>query len=307
MIELERVDCPRCGSARSHPVAAGRDYLYDVAGTYQASECDDCRLWFQNPRPPLDRLTELYPDDYMPHEAGDAPMQMRSLPPPLGGWMAGVQLVPRFVPGGRLLEIGCGSGSRLRALRAAGWKELHGIELVPEAAGRARADGFAVECGRVEEVLARHGDRTFDTVVASMVLEHLADPFGVLREIARVLKPRGELLFSTVVRSSLDARIYGPYWAGFDFPRHLVYFAKSDLRRATAASFDRLASFHQVAPIDFVRSSSWRKRDGRTTLFDRAVLALGTNAAVKLLHLPLALAKLTSRVSFRCVRKEEAA
>ena len=320
MTILEAVACPRCGSARSHVVAEGKDHLYGVPGTFHASECDDCALWFQNPRPRLDDLAGLYPDEYLPHgdaevlaytpSAGERGYLRRALGyshltggasfPPWHRWMLGVRLVPRYVEDGSVLEIGAGSGAYLLTLRNLGWHHLHGIELVAAAAARARELGFQVDRGPVENLIGSYADGSFDVVVASMLLEHLTDPFALLETAARKLKPNGQLLFSTIVRSSLDEKLYGSYWAGFDFPRHMVYFTRQDLLAALAPRFRSIEIHHQVAPVDFVRASSWRVRDGRGTMLDRAVIALGNSIPVKLAHLPLAFLRRTSRVSFRC-------
>jgi SAM-dependent methyltransferase len=332
MMTLERVDCPKCGAAEQSVIAEGEDFLYGVAGTFFAAQCSQCGLWFQSPRPRIDDFTSLYTGDYIPHEgedhvrprsAGELEYLRRALgyahlpAQPAGTrarvalarpwyrWLAGVRLEPRYVPHGRLLEIGCGSGGRLVRLRDCGWRDLTGIELVPAAAERARAKGFDVVCARVEEALQSFGDESFDVVVSEMVMEHLVDPFLVIDAVARVLRPGGEFLFSTIVRDSPDVALYGRYWAGFDFPRHMVYARKSDLAGAMNGAFEALQAFHQVAPVDYVRSSSWRRRGGEGTAFDALIARLGTSKAHKAMHVPLAFAKRTCRVSF-CSRKRRA-
>lgn len=332
MIDCERVPCPRCGSANSRAIVKGRDYLHRVPGEFFVSECEQCGLWFQNPRPVVEQLTTLYPSDYVPHEsarpaAGPAVSASRatylrttlgyeglSIAPGGAGWRGarvfdvvrrwslGVELIPRFVRDGTLLEIGCGSGARLIALRGLGWRALHGIELVPAAAARARAHGFAVECGQVEDVLDSYPDHTCDAVVSSMVLEHLRDPFRVVRQIAAKLKPGGQFLFSTISRDSLDAWMYGPHWSGFDFPRHLVHFRRGDIDRMLADEFEEVEYFHQGAPIDFVRSSTWRRLDGQNRLIDALIVRFGRSKAAELVCMGLAWLGLTCRVSCRCRR-----
>jgi SAM-dependent methyltransferase len=214
---------------------------------------------------------------------------------------AGVALVPHYVPDGALLEVGCGNGERLQWLRRLGWQHCRGIELVSTAAEQARAAGFQVACGPVEDELARFSRSSFDVIIASMLLEHLYDPFSLVREIAERLKPGGEFLFSTVVRDSVDARMYGPYWSSFDFPRHMVYFRLADIQDMLRDEFQHVERFHQNAPIDFVRSSSWRGRNGNTP--DRVIVALGASAPGRMLGMVLARLGLTSRVSFRCRRR----
>src|SRR5262245_19408392 len=66
-IRLERIACPRCGSFKSSTIFSAHDYLYGLAGTFYAASCDDCDLWFQNPRPVADDIPLLYPNTYAPH------------------------------------------------------------------------------------------------------------------------------------------------------------------------------------------------------------------------------------------------
>lgn len=327
--------CPKCDGPDNFLVESGRDFLHHLPGTSYITECRGCGLWFQNPAPPPEQLARLYPADYVPHaqpanseppafcpEEADYLHRVLGYPESLVApsrpghwssrfrgqffrrWLMGVQLTPRYVPEGRLLEIGCGSGGRLLSLRHLGWRHLNGIELGPEAAAQARAAGFQVECGRVEEILEKYPPAYFDVVIASMVLEHLYNPFEVVRRLAGKLKGGGQFLFSTVRRDTLEAKWYQNYWAGFDFPRHLVFFRQQDIRDMLAGDFEALEIFHQPAPQDFVRSSTWRREDGQGTAWDRLVLALGQSRPAVYLHMALALAGKTCRVSYRCLKRD---
>jgi SAM-dependent methyltransferase len=325
VLELEQVACPRCRSTESRARYTGRDFLHGVEGTFTAVECVQCGLWFQNPRPTEASIGAAYPGEYAPHshdsEFIDPPLEPRTATyltsvlgypkvpmTPAGAprwwqrWRAGVDLIPAFVPGGRLLEIGSASGGRLRALRALGWSDLTGIEMVDAAASAARAGGFDVRTGPAETVMASMPDASFDTVIASFVLEHLFDPFHVMREIARVLKPGGELLFSTITRDSLDARVWGAHWAGFDFPRHMVYFRTADLRRMVEPELEWRGEYYHHAMQDFAREAWWRLMD-RRNLTDRIVGRLVKTRAGDALGRALAWNGMTYRISIRCRRK----
>lgn len=324
-LKLEEVACPRCGSSRSRPRYSGRDFLHDIEGTFIAAECEECGLWFQNPRPTVESVAGAYPVEYAPHARDstfmDPPLESRTasyLTTVLGyprvpmeptpaprwwqRWRAGVDLIPQFVRDGQLLEIGSADGARLRALRALGWSRLVGIEMVDSAARVARDSGFDVRTGAAETVIGTIPDASCDAVIASFVLEHLFEPFSLVREVARVLKPGGELLFSTITRDSVDARVWGAHWAGFDFPRHMVYFRNEDLRRMVKEDFDWRGAYHHDAMQDFAREAWWRLMDGRN-LTDRVVGRLVKTGVGRSIGRMLAWSGATSRISVRCRRR----
>lgn len=111
---------------------------------------------------------------------------------------------PDFVallPDGRgssILEVGCGTGSTGRlALSEGKCARYCGVELLEEAA--AIADSFLSEVvhGDVESVELPWGPESFDAVILSEVLEHLRDPWDVLRRLHRLLKTGGMVYASS--------------------------------------------------------------------------------------------------------------
>lgn len=108
-------------------------------------------------------------------------------------------LIRKYSPGARrALEIGCGTGFALHALRdalptaAIAGSELHSRGLLT---ARLR-HGSAVELFQMD---ARHGHLTdaLDLIGAFDVLEHIPEDQEVLGQIARMLKPGG-ILIATV-------------------------------------------------------------------------------------------------------------
>src|SRR5205823_12863005 len=63
---LERPNCPRCGSATARHVVDGTDRLHASGLSASIVECVRCGLWFQSPRLPSSRYGELYPPGYAP-------------------------------------------------------------------------------------------------------------------------------------------------------------------------------------------------------------------------------------------------
>ena len=135
---------------------------------------------------------------------------------------ARLQFVERFVvlSGLRVLDVGCGGGILSEALAERGASGL-GIDLAESAlqAAEAHRAGQAVEY-RLEssrETAAR--GEVFDVVTCMEMLEHVADPAAVLRDIHALLKPGGWAFFSTINRT-LKARLGAVYAA--EYLLHLV-------------------------------------------------------------------------------------
>jgi O-antigen biosynthesis protein len=90
----------------------------------------------------------------------------------------------------RVLEVGCATGQLGRLLKTRG-HHVTGIELVPEVAEAAREHLDHVVNADVETDGFPFAPDSFDCIVFADVLEHLIDPWRVLREAVEVLSPDG--------------------------------------------------------------------------------------------------------------------
>jgi methionine biosynthesis protein MetW len=145
-----------------------------------------------------------------------------------------------LLPGGeRLLDIGCWNGAFLEQVRSAGrYRELYGVDIVPAAVEATNAKGFPAQVVDLNGELLPFPDQCFDTVTILGVLEHVFDPYTVIREIYRVLRPGGTMLIDVPNVGSFTNRLrilFGripvtssdPGWDG----GHLHYFTKQALDR----------------------------------------------------------------------------
>ena len=101
---------------------------------------------------------------------------------------------------GNVLEIGIGSGNNLPFYDGSKVTHLTAIDPLEELWERRSVDlsqlPFVVEYirGTAEHIPA--GDATYDTVVTTFTLCSVDDIHGTLKEIYRILKPGGKLLYS---------------------------------------------------------------------------------------------------------------
>ncbi|HXE82879.1 MAG TPA: class I SAM-dependent methyltransferase, partial [Gemmatimonadales bacterium] len=129
---------------------------------------------------------------------------------------------------GRMLEVGCASGSFLSQMARAGW-EVSGIEFSEIAGMAARALGHHVHIGALETAPPPDPDRPYDLVVAWMVLEHLPDPVQALRRLAAWSRPGAWLAMSVPDAGSLEFRLFRSNWYALDLPRHFFHFTRPTL------------------------------------------------------------------------------
>jgi SAM-dependent methyltransferase len=102
----------------------------------------------------------------------------------------------------RVLDVGCGAGHLGRLLKERG-HHVTGIELVPEAAAEAEQWLDDVVTADAEAGLP-FAPGTFDAVIFADLLEHLVDPWRVLREAATLLTPSGVVAASVPNVQNLD-------------------------------------------------------------------------------------------------------
>jgi 2-polyprenyl-3-methyl-5-hydroxy-6-metoxy-1,4-benzoquinol methylase len=103
----------------------------------------------------------------------------------------------RRLLGRRALDVGAGSGALMRTYRRLRpGADVVGIDLVPRAPEVQAGDCTALS----------FPDASFDTVTCTDVIEHLGDEDldRCLSEIARVLRPGGHAIFSTLDREDLE-------------------------------------------------------------------------------------------------------
>ena len=130
---------------------------------------------------------------------------------------ARLQFIERFVDlqGLRVLDVGCGGGILSEALAERG-ATVVGIDLAESAlqAAEAHLAGQAVEYRLESSRDAAARGESFDAVTCMEMLEHVADPAAVLRDIHALLKPGGWAFFSTINRT-LKARLGAVYAAEY--------------------------------------------------------------------------------------------
>jgi len=108
-------------------------------------------------------------------------------------WLFRERVLSQLRPDSVVLDLGAGAGVLPQMDFRGKAARVCGIDLDPRVSANPTLDEGRV--ADAEKIPYNAGD--FDLVFANNVLEHLAEPLTVFREVARVLKPGGMLLFKT--------------------------------------------------------------------------------------------------------------
>ncbi|MDQ3198593.1 MAG: class I SAM-dependent methyltransferase [Verrucomicrobiota bacterium] len=236
-LEFETItNCPGCGSDRIRTVVEP-----DIG------QCAGCALHFRNPRPTQAEIARSYDtgdtfEAWQEQEVSRAAM-----------WQRRLEVVRRYCPGGKLLDVGTGDGRFLAAARDAGYI-VAGTEVSESGARFARDRGLEVYMGQITDVALP--DQSFDVVTLWHVLEHVPDPGALLRRVRSCLRPRGTLVvavpneenfflrrrFGLAKGSPFDPLIFGG-------EIHLTYFRPATLLSTLRAAELKFCISASTTPI----------------------------------------------------------
>ena len=148
----------------------------------------------------------------------------------------------------RVVDVGCGSGALGRRLKASRpGIEVRGVEPEPEQARSAKAVLDDVLVGRAEDPLPAAWPRP-DCLLFADVLEHLSDPWSVLRTYRAVLGSAGTVVLS--VPNVAHRTVVGP----------LLLQGRWDYLPAGVMDRSHLRFFTRATAIEMLESAGFRVR-----------------------------------------------
>lgn len=144
--------------------------------------------------------------------------------------------------GDRLLDVGCGTGAASRSAASVA-ASVVGIDLSPEMIRQAQqlAGGFAnVHFEIADSEHLPFEDGAFTAVLCSNSFHHYPDPARAVREMARVLAPKGRLVIGDACSDRTAARVADVFLRRFE-PGHVRLYRSDEL-----GSFVRDAGLSRV-------------------------------------------------------------
>lgn len=275
--------CLVCGATGARPLHGARSPLVRCA----------CGLVFVDPLPSSEEIAARE-DDAFHGGLRDETAEMftayyRNFPddPVVRGFRATVAKLRTLTGGGRLVDVGIGTGLLLHLAREGGFEPL-GVEISPGAAEKAREE-FGVEV-RVGDFLEVAPDEPAAAITMADVLEHTRDPRRFLARAVELLRPGGALFVAVPNhRSTLFwaadvlARVPGlaPMVSRLYVPNHYYYFTPATLARLVESVGLRVVEVRGESPYLGRYTFSPVVRAGLSTLIAAGRLT-GLEARVEL-------------------------
>ena len=215
------VTCPFCHEPAVHEFQTHDVNRQVTTEQFSYFRCQPCGLLFLSPVP--ENLGSYYPDEYY-----DAiPWSRQRLDRIAEANRYQIEMIQRFIPAGRLLEIGPGYGTFAHLAKKSGF-EVETIEM------SARGCKHLTEVVGVRAINSSRPDQMLeaiepkDVIVLWHVIEHLPNAWECLESAAHNLVPGGILLIATPNPDAFQFHVMGSVWPHVDAPRHL-YLIPADL------------------------------------------------------------------------------
>ncbi len=259
---------------------SGSDFHLPDLPNINFVRCQVCGLMYLKPRPELNEMNAYYPDDYEPYQHAIEDEKLG-----LMRWIRRQKMVQRRTmierysrkTSGSILDVGCATGIFLHEMEQSGWQAA-GIEPVHSAARYAQ-QRFGLQVFEGTTSSHPYPPASFDVISFWDVLEHTPYPSAELTAAATLLRPGGLVAINVPNWNSLDRRLFGAGWVGFDPPRHLYVLDQRSLTRLLQQAGFEILDWVCFFPSYFafiISLEHWLKMHS---------VQLG-NAAKHLLHIP---------------------
>ena len=270
---MEKVNCNLCDNNKTTLLLKCRNWLQKKNEYFNLVRCNNCGLVYLNPRPKKESISSYYPNEYIPYNIDGQDLAERLAKTILGGYYKMekstldkiksllAELIYSPIPNdnrGKILDIGCGSGTGLYNLKKFGW-DVYGLDISQKAVDFAKKKlGLKnIQQGFIED--KTYPEEYFDVIIMSHIIEHLADPKKTLIQVKKILKKDGTLIITTPDFSSPFRSIFGPFWFPLESPRHLYLFTPKTINTLLKkiGGFKIIKIKHDVSAYHLAKSLSY--------------------------------------------------
>ena len=149
----------------------------------------------------------------------------------------------------RILDVGCGIGARLYALREIGFKNLLGIDPY------LRKDILYENGLRILKQSVNDVSGEWDLIMYHHSFEHISDPLAELKKVGKLLHGRGVCLLRIPTVSSYAWEHYREHWVQIDAPRHYYLHSLESINVLAEAAGFYLQDVLYDSTVDQFRAS----------------------------------------------------
>lgn len=250
------MNCPVCLSNNIQDAGTVKSYQVPL----YIKRCNNCNSLFQFPLP--ENVKGMYDEAYYSGTADYAYRDERNqYEYDKHVHFSRLNTMRRFIPSGRLLDVGCSFGSFVKSANQ--FYDAYGIDLSSFAAkqGNAWLQEQRVFEGTLSTPLPSElfANGSYQVITLFEVAEHLVNPRAELQRAFQLLSPGGMLVIQTANFAAWQAIEEGLDYAYF-MPGHLVYYTANGLKGMLAEiGFKR---FKEFTPVDFSLIAKLKKSKG---------------------------------------------
>lgn len=267
---LTHCRCSICGEQPNRLLFSTPDTWFGDRRLWHIYYCDSCAASFVFPPPSDATYHELHARSLqpLPCEAPNGAYRLQATPRLLEGndlYLKAADYFDRFASSvddrvelhehrhERIVEIGCGSGRMLDALRERGFSNVSGLEIHADRCDGLRSRGHDVTNGEFFATPPPEGG--VGAVVLHLTLECFHDPVAALRQVRSWLRPGGRVYVSTSNLDSVWASRYGPMWSRWHAPFHRSLFGARALRKLASWTGFRMKWMTSCSPPEWLYHS----------------------------------------------------
>lgn len=273
-------ECPICNNREFKSYLTCNDYLVSDE-KFVIQECSTCGFRLTNPRPDAKSIGDYYKsDNYISHNDESSGL-INSLYRRVRKYTLGskLRLIKKLHKGeGKLLDVGCGTGSFLEVCKENGW-QIAGVETDPAVRVLAQEKlGIQV----LQELSEVPDEESFDIITLWHVLEHIPNLNDAISRLSTLLAPSGTLLIAVPNSNSYDANYFKEFWAAYDVPRHLYHFTPSTIEKLLAKyKLQLIKTKPMLFDAFYIAMLSTRYKKGKTDYLKSIQIGLQSNARAR--------------------------
>lgn len=243
---------------------------FSVDKKYEYLTCSRCSVGNLSPQPSEKELNKLYSSKkYYEYLSKDVSSDLRRKIFSLKTFKDPSEWIIDALNSGKVLDVGCGNGEFLEALKKNGWKAYGSdySDLAKETTEK------KIGIRRVKKGVfsrQRFSDK-YDLVSFWHVLEHLEDPGSYLRKAHSILRKGGLVAGEVPNFDSLWLRIFKKNYSWVMVPEHRVYFSANSMEYLLKES-----GFHNIKVFSVRRSllnMSYSVRNWSMSRFKKEIIA----------------------------------